>query len=88
MDFFVNKWYILHNALKKLLRGLYNMQDEMKIIEKIRQEMIQSGLKYGIEDRKTILLSHKLDEALNRFELNKQKTKLLINQNEAFFYKS
>ena len=30
-------------------------------IEKARKEMIQCGIKYGLENEKTILLSKKLD---------------------------
>ena len=57
-------------------------------IEKARKEMIQCGIKYGLENEKTILLSKKLDILLNQLGSSSMFLKKLINENEQYFYKS
>ena len=57
-------------------------------IEKARKEMIQCGIKYGLKNEKTILLSKKLDILLNQFGSSSMVLKKMINENERFFYKS
>lgn len=37
-------------------------------LEKTRVLMIQSGMRYGFRDVKTIKLSEKLDELMNKFD--------------------
>ena len=41
------------------------VQDEVEIIEKLRKEMIDAGLKHGLKNELTLHLSKKLDEVLN-----------------------
>ena len=59
-----------------------------EFIEKARKEMIQCGIKYGLKNEKTILLSKKLDILLNQFGSSSMTLKKLINENEQYFFKS
>ena len=59
-----------------------------EFIEKARKEMIQCGIKYGLKNEKTILLSKKLDILLNQFGSSSLTLKKLINENEQYFFKS
>ena len=42
-----------------------------EVIEKLREEMIDAGLKHGLENEITLRLSKKLDEVLNIYVKNK-----------------
>lgn len=44
------------------------MQDILKELEDTRELMIQSGMKNGLQNPKTIRLSRQLDELMNRYE--------------------
>ena len=59
-----------------------------EFIEKARREMIQCGLKYGLESEKTLMLSRKLDILLNQFERSSTTRKTMINERESVFFKS
>jgi hypothetical protein len=39
------------------------------VIESLRQEMIQTGLKEGLSSKKTVALSHKLDEYIVKYQM-------------------
>lgn len=61
---------------------------EEENIEKIRDEMVQSGILYGFVDEKTIQLSRKLDAILNTYNVSivcGEKT--IMQTNEKIFYK-
>ena len=57
-------------------------------IEKARKEMIQCGIKYGLENEKTILLSKKLDILLNQLGSSSMVLKKMIVENKQYFYKN
>ena len=59
-----------------------------EFIEKTRREMIQCGIKYGLKNEKTILLSKKLDILLNQFGSSSMNFKKLIHENEQYFFKN
>ena len=59
-----------------------------EFIEKTRREMIQCGIKYGLKNEKTILLSKKLDILLNQFGSSSLTLKKLINENGQYFFKN
>ena len=59
-----------------------------EFIEKTRREMIQCGIKYGLKNEKTILLSKKLDILLNQFGSSSMNFKTLIHENEQYFFKN
>ena len=59
-----------------------------EFIEKVRREMIQCGIEYGLENEKTLLLSKKLDFLLNQFGSSSTTRKTIINENESVFFKS
>ena len=59
-----------------------------EFIEKTRREMIQCGIKYGLKNEKTILLSKKLDILLNQFGSSSMTLKKLINESEQYFFKN
>lgn len=59
-----------------------------EFIEKARREMIQCGIKYGLKNEKTILLSKKLDILLNQFGSSSLTLKKLINENGQYFFKN
>jgi len=44
------------------------VQDILKELEDTRELMIQSGMKNGLQNPKTIRLSRQLDELMNRYE--------------------
>ena len=63
-------------------------QVDEEYIEKMRRQMIQCGIEYGLENEKTILLSKKLDIILNQFGCPSTARKTVINENERVFFKS
>ena len=63
-------------------------QIDEEYIEKIRKQMIQCGIKHGLESEKTILLSKNLDSILNQFGSKATARKSVINENERVFFKS
>lgn len=44
------------------------MENLLKKLEHTRELMIQSGMRNGLQNPKTIRLSQKLDQLLNRYE--------------------
>lgn len=57
-------------------------------LEKTRSEMIRCGIKYGLENEKTILLSKKLDILLNQYARTTTPLNKAINSNEQVFFKN
>lgn len=59
---------ILVSRLMKI-RGESMDKGILKQLEQTRELMIESGLKYGFQNTKTIQLSKRLDELLNEYDM-------------------
>lgn len=61
------------------------MKDYDEKIEKIRYEMIQTGLRYGLKNERTLQLSTRLDALLNSSTINQHEIKESSEQSHLLY---